>query len=260
VHGKEIIALLLLAWLCGEPIDVRVGGLLLGVGVSQGWGQDAGIGYKSLQVAFITCTAAHTGCCLQDKIFASWVYQHLLCAATAIRTDHFASIISTLGHTSMCVCLWEALGCKILSWWQLLSTVVAGWCLMGDIWGGSLLSRFRGWGGCVVGHQRVPGMCVALCGSESGLGPSTRVCRHRKCIQPIHPPSKVVTVEVRYMCVCTHSICVWQPRRQGAVFMEVAEHRELNNVESTHCLCTCFSGLYISSSVPRVSGFALTDG
>ena len=103
-------------------------------------------------------------------------------------------------------------------------------------------------------------MCVALCGSESGLGPSTRVCRHRKCIQPIHPPSKVVTVEVRYMCVCTHSICIWQPRRQGAVFMEVAEHRELNNVESTHCLCKCFSGLYISSFVPRVAGFALTDG
>lgn len=90
VHGKETIAILWLAWLCGEPIDVRVGGLLLGVGVSQGWGQDGGIGYKSLQVAFITCTAAHTGCCLQDKIFPSWVYQHLLCAATAIRTDHFA--------------------------------------------------------------------------------------------------------------------------------------------------------------------------
>ena len=47
-------------------------------------------------------------------------------------------------------------------------------------------------------ESRDPGSRHVLC-----------VFRHRKCIHPIHPPSKVVTVEVSHMCMGTHSDKPW---------------------------------------------------
>jgi hypothetical protein len=65
-------------------------------------------------------------------------------------------------------------------------------------------------GGCDLGspHQHM-GRGRSKLGAPSFLlgivGHPLPMCRHRKCIHPIHPPSKAVTVEVRYMCVGTHS-------------------------------------------------------